>query len=29
MVWTNRTDGDPCHQWLRQRLIELATELDN
>lgn len=24
MVWTNRTDPDPGHRWLRQSLIDLA-----
>ncbi|CAJ1510060.1 LysR family transcriptional regulator [[Mycobacterium] burgundiense] len=27
MVWTNRTDGDAAHRWLRQRLLELAAEV--
>ncbi len=26
MAWTNRTDRDPGHRWLRQCLIELAHE---
>jgi len=26
MLWTKRTDLDPAHQWLRQRLLDLAAE---
>jgi DNA-binding transcriptional LysR family regulator len=29
MLWTKRTDGDKAHQWLRQRLLDLAQELDD
>ena len=29
MLWTKRTDGDTSHQWLRQRLLDLAQELDD
>ncbi|MDN5796410.1 MAG: LysR family transcriptional regulator [Intrasporangium sp.] len=29
MLWTKRTDGDTAHQWLRQRLLHLASELDS
>jgi hypothetical protein len=27
MLWTNRTDGDEGHRWLRQQLTELAAEM--
>jgi DNA-binding transcriptional LysR family regulator len=26
MIWTNRTDLDPAHQWLRQRLSDLGEQ---
>jgi DNA-binding transcriptional LysR family regulator len=29
MLWTKRTDGDTAHQWLRQRLLDLAHELED
>jgi DNA-binding transcriptional LysR family regulator len=27
MVWTNRTDGDAAHRWLRRQLVDLAQEV--
>lgn len=27
MVWMPRNDADPAHEWLRQRLVDLAAEL--
>lgn len=27
MRWTKRTDGDPAHRWLRQRISDLAHEI--
>ncbi|MFJ9381310.1 LysR family transcriptional regulator [Streptomyces sp. NPDC101455] len=27
MLWTPRNEGDPAHQWLRRRLLDLAAEL--
>ena len=26
MIWTKRTELDPAHQWLRQRLLQIATK---
>jgi len=28
MVWSQRTDGDPAHQWLRQQLSDLAVAIN-
>jgi len=29
MLWAQRSEHDPAHQWLRQRLTALADERDD